>query len=159
MAPHVSVKGKNNLLLWQWLPKLHNPCTVYVDVFLQVVSCTVHSVCQLCKSVHISQHHIILLSLLVPHLPDPLAPSRLLCLCLQSSGAATVLRPGAEPSAPPAGLRGPLSHPTAAAWQLHHVSMQGPKTGKFVSSCFKKLQSIIGLCIFFIYIVLIRCCS
>ena len=44
MAPHVSVKRKNNFLLWQWLPKFHNSCTVYVDVVLQVVSCTVHSV-------------------------------------------------------------------------------------------------------------------
>ena len=127
---------------------------IFASSFLH---CTLSlSVVQICS--HFTASYYTTLPL-VPHLPDPLAPSRLLCLCLQSSGAATVLRPGAEPSAPPAGLRGPLSHPTAAAWQLHHVSMQGPKTGKFVSSCFKKLQSIIGLCIFFIYIVLIRCCS
>lgn len=127
MAPHVSVKRKNNLLLWQWLPKFHNSCTVYVDVVLQVVSCTVHSVVS-CVNLFTASYYTTLP--LVPHLPDSLAPSWLLCLCLQSSGAAAVLRPGAEPSAPPAGLRGPLSHPTAAAWQLHDVSMQGPKTEK-----------------------------
>ena len=109
-----------------------------------------------CKLVHISQRHIVFFPL-VPNFPDPLAPSWLLCLCLQSPGATAVLWPGSEPPPPPAGLRGPLSHPTAAAWQLHHVSMQGPET-EIVSS-FKKLKSTHGLCILFIYIVRLACYS
>ena len=110
-----------------------------------------------CKLVHISQHHNVLFPL-VPNFPDPLAPSWLLCLCLQSPGAAAVLWPGSEPPAPPAGLRGSLSHPTAPAWQLHHVSMQDPGNRETVPS-FKKLKSTHGLCMFFIYIVLVACCS